>query len=160
MLDSGVTNSLVRNGVVRRLSLDADKESSITIVGLAGSSVKTPETINLPVSYCNVEMPFEFDIVKDRGVDYSLILGVDFLMSHKIILDSAKRRIAKEKDDGSNINIYLDEQNDIEQIVNENIPVYLSNDVVIKGSKTLHIPVNIDIPSIAAKRDLNFFHVG
>ena len=105
-------------------------------------------------------MPFEFDIVEDHGIDYSLILGVDFLMRHKIILDSAKRRIAKEKDDGSIINIYLDEQNNIEQIVNENIPVYLSSDVVIKGSETLYIPVDIDIPSIAAKRDLNFFHVG
>lgn len=159
LLDSGATNSLIRLSNFEKANAFMTSHNPRTIVGLGNSMITTIGIVDLPIAFFGLNIITRFNIVQDSDIDYSLILGVDFLCENKIVINMNKRKISKHNKDKSFIDFYIDKDNTISNIVHEQIPVYCSNKVILKGNKTVKVPININLACSNIKNpDLNLLY--
>ena len=146
LIDSGATNSLIRISEVENYSDLINTNETNTIIGIADHTIQTLGKIEIKVNLYGIDIITKMDVVKDEDMRFPAILGVDFLTKQRIKIDLAKRRIIKANEDGSTVNIYLDNENNTLAVVNENIPVYTSKTIIIKANESISVPVKFCIP--------------
>lgn len=86
LLDSGASLSVISDKVYDRIQNETDKLAlSSKSIGLAIGSCSSSSTINLPVSWTNGQTTHTFSIIE--GMSHPIILGRDFLVKNKFVLD-------------------------------------------------------------------------
>lgn len=145
LLDTGATKSLITKSewLKTRVAKFSDKPNSIW--GLGNAHLETNGQVKLEIRYFGRIMPTVFDIVEDSDIKYPIVLGIDFLVQNNIVINMHKKKISKRNEDGSVIDVYLNDESDVLSIIHEGVPVYSSGRVVVKPNQTVKVPIYMDI---------------
>ena len=151
LIDTGSSRNLIKKSTVEKLNLKIQKPC-IKIIGLGGKEYETLGTISTPLQiYCFDISETKFEVVADSVIRNSVILGREFCKINCLSIDLSNRRISKSFN-SANVDIYLDDQHNLEACVQEGFGVYAMADVNLK--KGYHkVPVKLDddamkIPSL------------
>lgn len=159
MLDSGSSRNLMQEHVVKLFNVAVYYDDHISIGGLGKSVTRSIGTVNIEIDILGEKENLSVVVVPDKSINYDLILGIDFLKSRKMSINVSRRKITRNRNDGSVLHFYLNNVNGIETVIYENVPVYASKDVRISKNGN-NVPIDF---SLCAKLDLSpseFYYEG
>jgi len=130
LIDTGASENLMKEETVRKLNLDIDDSKLITIKGLGDNKFSTKGTVKTDFSLFNYRFKDSmFNVLETRDDKYDIILGENFLKKNGFIINVNRRQIALSNKDGSRTNFYLKDDNELQTVIHERIPVYASEEV-------------------------------
>ena len=83
-----------------------------------------------------------------------MILGMPFLKNERISIDMHRRKLSKGHADGSRVDFYFDDRNNVVNVVFEDVPIYSQYDVKLSKNNDLRVAVE-SIP-INFQQNVNF----
>ena len=161
LVDSGASNNLVKESLIRNLGLTINKEV-IVIRGLGNSEFTTIGKVDLKLSLLGLGFsPSVFDIVPDDTIGFDIILGVKYLKEKKLIVNMKKRKISHVNTNGARIDLYMQSDGTLMSVIHENIPLLAKYDVNIKNleTKPIHVEAFL-IGTQTTKQRHNFYYEG
>ena len=163
LLDSGAVFSLVRKSILTQRDIDHVNEQCVkSFTGLGGAIITTLGIIKLRLDFFGHEIEEYFHVVKDNDVKHDIILGSKSLKACKIGICMKNRMIIKRNLDGSNVKIYVDEDDKVLKVINENLPIYAKHDTKIEFRKCNSVPVtsNINMNNEVYDKDTELYFEG
>lgn len=143
LIDTGANRSLVRSSCVSKdCVLDRSRKESIR--GFNDHRIETLGTVNLVLSWYNIDMPLKFHVVQDDAIDYEVMLGLDFLHKHRINIDVSRNKVSIVNNDESFSDFYLDVDNNVKQIIHERVPIYCARNTYLTNNKMVQVPIRIN----------------
>ena len=115
---------------------------NIIITGYGGSSRNTLGYVDLPFSIYGVDFQHRFYVMNDDDLQYSMVLGLDFLKDKGVILDTHHRTVTfKPGSEKSEIRINIDDRSNLLSVKVQDVPVIATNDVKIGKGQCMFISV-------------------
>lgn len=156
LIDSGASKSLMKKEFVKDIGTSSS-ESPEFVVGLGGKKVEVLGSVRQVVSVAGLCLEGEFLIVPNEGIEYDCIIGIDFLRCHNFNVNLGHRSFSVTGEDGSFVRVYLNEDNSVNKVMREQVPVYCARDVEINASKWTQVPINYDRMSSEERDELVYY---
>ena len=156
MIDSGTKLSYIKLSLVEKVNLKIDSSERKMIIGYGNNKKETEGITMVELKIRDVTFNQEFNVLGQCNAKYDIILGVDFLEQKKVVVDAAKRIVRIGKSSNENYTFHLDEENTIDEISYNKIPVYAIKDYTVKGEENEVLEVEVsNMPN-----EVNFYFEG
>lgn len=141
LIDTGSCSSFIQEKLINQLSLPVEKGESKSVKGLGDKPVPILGFSEMELSFSDLNLqPIKLRILPSESINYSIILGRDFLRVNKLIIDATKRLISQTTIDGGMCQVYTNNSFKNE-VVYYAIPVYASEKVKIGTGEVQFAPV-------------------
>ena len=163
LIDTGATNNLIQNKIVKELGLEVVTEDSVVIRGLGKTDFKTLGRVKAEVDIVGMAEEWcYFDVVPDTVIEFDVIFGVQFLKECKLIIDIKRHRLSRKLDTGAIIYKYYRKDGMLLNVIEEEHPVYAAEDgvVVDREMAPLAITMNVSVARALNARNTFFFEGG
>jgi len=131
LIDTGASDSLMKECVVTKLGLSIDSSMPMKIKGLGSGMITTTGCVVTDVELLNKKIEnMKFDVVQTKYHKFDIILGEKFLRENRLIINMKNRCISVINDDSSKSDFYVD-KNGLKHAMHEQVPVYAGEEVVL-----------------------------
>jgi hypothetical protein len=149
LIDSGASRNLIKHDRVTELGLKIENHDSLLIKGLGTSKFRLEGSVSGIVNMCGIEVgKTKFGVAPNNTIAVDVVLGCTFLRKHKFVIDMKRRMLELRNIDGSSNKFYFSDEGKVGKIMQENVPVYLTEKVRFKEVST-KVAVNINFQSIS-----------
>ena len=143
MIDSGSTYSLIKKSLIDTTKIHkCNRELKV----YGGQIIKVEGIINVNIKLSDYELEHTFWILEDSCIKTDLVLGLDFLTTHKMTVNLEERSFIM-TGNRKEIVMKLNEEGELKKMKCENIPVYAATDVLI-SSESSEL-VLLDVPNLS-----------
>ena len=144
IIDSGASNSFVKESVVNKCLLNVDKHDTIDIKGLGYNEFKTMGCVNAYIGIGSNYYSSNFHVAQDSilSPDIKIVLGLSFLKHYKCLVDANARRLDMHNADGSISKYYFNETGDLQRAVVERQPIYAAQTIKLTKNVT-KVPIRV-----------------
>ena len=156
LMDTGAQRSLIHESVLLQNNfiheLDRTKRSRVLAIGET-NGILSSGLVTLKVKCGDIQLCDLACVVVPNSVNMNcnFILGMDFILSNKLIVNVAQRTITKKFVDGSACDLLLSRDGSCQRALLRRIPCIVSDTVTIEQNSEVSIPVRPKMdPSIGA----------
>ena len=135
LLDSGASCSFVSESVLIENNVNVDVTQVNQILNCGGELQTTKGCAHLSITMFGRRMDFKFHVLDDASIKYKFIIGADFLSKYNFVIDVFCRKITMNNCDGSLIHAHITDNNDIDNVQYENVPVFAKEDISLKSGE-------------------------
>ena len=155
MIDSGATFSFIKKSEVNRSSIAIENKAMSNVTGYGGAVIGTLGCVKLNFTMFGQSMNETFHIVDDDVLQWKVMLGMNFLVDNKVVLNLANKSVKMSVPDGSLILASLND-NDTTNIRIENVPVFATCAININCGFEEFVPIIASKVSLSSNKDFLF----
>ena len=146
IIDTGAQCGIVEESVLKRLKMNHDNDNKAVIRGLGEKNIiQTSGTVYLPLKIHGIQCkPVSFSVMPKSNCQ--IILGTNFFIQNKMVIDVANLRLTWKYDDGSCCHVSLRENGSRCSRIIQNMACFATQNIGIKGKVLSKIPVMVNHP--------------
>ena len=144
MLDSGAQDCMIGVSLAEEMGLEVEGEECF-IRGVGQNNwMKSFGTVELEVNIHGKEMKRELFLVVSQ-LDHPLLLGINFFVGNKILLNTALKRISTVNEDGSRDDLYLERSSCCCERILSKVPCRATGSAKLDSDTLVKLEVHAEI---------------